>query len=78
MHGQLMTIRDKRLAIEMLLVKQDIASDNVVTKWVPTYQMLADGLTKCGAPTALLRRTIKEGRTILIEDDNIKRWAGKK
>ncbi|CAE7633612.1 GIP [Symbiodinium pilosum] len=77
-HGQLMTIRDKRLAIEMLLVKQDVASDNVATRWMPTYQMLADSMTKCGAPMALLRRTIREGKTVLVEDDEIKRWAAKK
>ena len=73
-----MTIRDKRLAIEMLLVKQDVASDNVVTKWIPTYQMMADSLTKCNGPAGLLRRTFKEGKTVLIEDEEIKKWAGKK
>ena len=30
LHGQVMTIKDKRLAIEMLLMKQDIGSENVL------------------------------------------------
>ena len=76
-HCQLMTIKDKRLGIEMLLLKQDVESDHVVTRRVPTYQMLADSKTNCGAPVALLRRTIKAGKTVLIENDEIK-WAAKK
>ena len=76
--GQVMTIRDKRLAIEVLLVKQDVAADNVVTTWVPTYQMMADSLTKCNSPAGLLRRTLKDANTVIVEDDEIKRWAGKK
>ena len=77
-NGQVMMIKDKRLAIEMLLVKQDVHAANISAKWVPTYQMLADSLTKCNGPAALLRRTLKEGRAIVVEDDEIKRWAGKK
>ena len=75
--GQAMTIKDKRLAIEMLLVKKDVNKENVSVRWVPTYQMLADGLTKIGAPMTLFRRTIKEGRAILVEDDEVKKWANK-
>ena len=41
-HSQVVTIRDKRIAIEMLLVKQDVQKKNIVLKWIPTYQMIAD------------------------------------
>ena len=34
--GQAMTIKAKRLAIEMLLVKKDVNKDNVSVRWVPT------------------------------------------
>ena len=77
LHGQVMTIRDKRLAIEMLLMKQDIVKENVTVKWFPTDQMLVDGLTKLGASMLLLRKILKEGRVILQENEEMTRWAGK-
>ena len=77
LHGQVMTIRDKRLAIEMLLMKQDIVKENVTVKWLPTDQMLVDGLTKLGASMLLLRKILKEGRVILQENEEMTRWAGK-
>ena len=36
LNGQLMTIKDKRMAIEMLLVKRDVLKQNVNVKWLPT------------------------------------------
>ena len=69
LNGQVMTIKVKRLAIEMLLVKQD--------SWLPTDQILVDGLTKLGAPMELLRRVLKEGRIILVENDEVIQWIGK-
>ena len=77
LRGQVLTIKDKRLAIEMVVVKQDVCKPNIVARWIRTYQMLADGMTKLGAPLGLLRKTLKEGRTELVEDDTIKRWAQK-
>ena len=74
LHGQVMTIKDKRLAIEMLLMKQDIGSENVLVKWFPTDLMLVDGLTKLGAPMMLLRRVLREGRVILHENDEMTKW----
>lgn len=75
--GQAMTVKDKRLAIEMLLVKQDIEKDNISLRWVSTECMLADELTKWGAPLGLLRRAFREGKMILTENDEIKKWIGK-
>ena len=77
-HSQVVTIRDKRIAIEMLLVKQDVQKKNIVLKWIPTYQMIADPLTKPNAPKELLRRVIQEGKFVMCEDDTIKRWSGLK
>ena len=77
LHGQVMTIKDKRLAIEMLLMKQDIGSENVLVKWLPADLMIVDGLTKLGAPMMLLRRVLREGRVILQENDEMTKWAGK-
>jgi hypothetical protein len=61
----------------MLLMKQDIERENVRAKWLPTDQMLVDGLTKIGAPLQLLRRVLKEGKLVIVENDEMKRWAGK-
>ena len=77
LNGQVMTIKDKRLAIEMLLVKQDVEKENVQVRWLPTDQMLVDGLTKLGAPMELLRRVLREGRMILVENDEVIQWIGK-
>ena len=71
-NGQALTSKDKRLAIEMILVKKEVARENVRVPWLPTYQMLADGLTKVGAPAHLLRRALKESKMILIEDKVVK------
>ena len=72
-----MTIKDKRLAIKKLLVKQDVEKENVQVRWLPTDQMLVDGLTKLGAPMELLRRVLREGRMILVENDEVIQWIGK-
>eukprot|EP00435_Cladocopium_sp_Y103_P075952 s11_g70.t1 len=76
--GQTMTIKDKRLAIEMLLVKRDVKKEGVEVKWLPTEHMLVDGLTKMGAPMELLRKAMSEGKMILVESPLIMQWIGKK
>ena len=65
------------MAIEMLLVKQDVEQDNVSLRWLSTEHMLADMLAKINAPMELLKKVFTEGRMILTENDKIKRWAGK-
>ena len=77
LNGQVMTIKDKRLAIEMLLVRQDVESEGVQVRWTPTDRMLADSLTKLWGPQELLRKVLKEGKMILVENDQVTRWAGK-
>ena len=64
------------MAIEMLLVKQDV-EQNVSLRWLSTEHMLADMLAKINAPMELLKKVFTEGRMILTENDKIKRWAGK-
>lgn len=38
--------RDKRVAVELNLLRHECEQDNVIVKWVPTRQQLADPLTK--------------------------------
>ena len=45
-HGVGVVAKDKRVAIDMLLVRRDLRSPNAVLRWVDTRQMLSDALTK--------------------------------
>ena len=72
-----MTIKDKRLAIEMLLVKRDIARDGDSIRWLPTDHMLVDGLTKLGARMDLQREVMMYGKMKLKEDPTVLQWIGK-
>lgn len=45
LNGQLMTMKDKRLAIDLLLVKRDVSKDGINIRWLPTDHMLACGWT---------------------------------
>ena len=76
--GQTMTIEDKRLAIERLLVKRDVKKEGVEVKWLPTEHILVDDLTNLGAPMELLHKALNEGRMILVENPVIIQWIGKK
>ena len=76
--GQMFTVKDKRLAIEMLISKKEVQRENITIKRMPTYAMLADVLTKHGAPPQLTRRVLKEGRMIVVENEEIKKWSCKK
>ena len=77
LHGQVMTVKDKRIAIEMLLVKRDLEKDGVGIRWLPTDHMLVDGLTKMGAPLELLRKVLHHGEMKMKEDPTVLRWIGK-
>ena len=54
-HGDGIVIRDKRMAIDMLLVRRDFRENNMVLRWVDTRQMPADCLTKTSADPNFLR-----------------------
>ena len=51
--GPCLAVKDKRVAIEMMLVKEDISRYNVSLRWMATKQMIVDVLTKRGAPQSL-------------------------
>ncbi|CAE7563942.1 TY1B-PL [Symbiodinium natans] len=69
------SIKDKRMAIEMLLLKKDISKYGISLRWMATSQMIVDVLTKRGAPMALFRQVLKVSFTILgyLEEA---RWKG--
>ncbi|CAE7298082.1 GIP [Symbiodinium sp. CCMP2592] len=47
--GPTIAVKDKRVAIEMMLVKEDIASYRISLRWMATKQMIVDVLTKRGS-----------------------------
>lgn len=71
--GDGVVVKDKRMAIEMLIVRRDIRKNNIVLRWVATQQMLVDCLTKLGASADFLLRCLKEGRycVCLLTPDKI-------
>jgi len=44
-HGEGVVVKDKRLAIDMLLARRDLKAANTVLRWVDTRHMLSDALT---------------------------------
>ena len=66
-------IKDKRHAIEMLIVKDDLRAHNIHLRWVATYQMIGDILTKRGVPVDLLFRVLDWGKFVVIEDKSMGR-----
>ncbi|CAE7666546.1 GIP [Symbiodinium sp. CCMP2456] len=69
--GPMISVKDKRVAIEMMLVKEDIAAYNISLRWMATKQMIVDVLTKRGAPMVLFRKVLQRGEFVLTEDEEI-------
>jgi hypothetical protein len=58
----------KRTAIEIVLMRECLKETGNSIRWVPSYRMAADGLTKEGEPACReLRRVMDEGVIILAE-----------
>ena len=55
------TISDKRLRVEMSIVREMLEKKEMELAWVDTKEQLADVLTKKGASSQLLMKTLKEG-----------------
>ena len=73
-------IKDKRHAIEMLIVKEDLRIHNIQIRWVATFQMLGDILIKRGVSVDFLLKVLNWGMFTIIEDKSIrpKNQQGKK
>ena len=73
-HGDGIVVRDKRMAIDMLLVRRDFRENNMVLRWVDTRQMLADCLTKTSADPNFLRFVFKHGEFIVVKESRSLEW----
>ena len=72
--GDGIVVKDKRLAIDMLLVRRDIRRHNMILQWVDTRQMIADSLTKSSADAGFLRFVLKHGEYIVVAEQRSLDW----
>ena len=73
-HGHGFVVKDKRMAIDMRLVRRDVRSNNMTLRWVDTKQMIADCLTKTGAEPSFLRFIFKQGEYVVVKEDRSLEW----
>jgi hypothetical protein len=59
--GDGIVVKNKREAIDMLIVRRDFRENNMKLSWIETNNMLADVLTKENAPVALLLFVLRGG-----------------
>ena len=63
------TLDDKRVAIDIAVIRQCIQRTRLQPRWVPTDRMVADGLTKDkGEPHDLLRSVLRNGKYQLADE----------
>lgn len=72
--GDGVTIKDKRTAIDMLILKSDLKSERTVLRWVDTRQMTVDSLTKMSASPDFLYFLLKFGKYIVVEEGVSLQW----
>jgi hypothetical protein len=70
--GTKIQAQDKRVALEIAMIRDDLTR-NADLAWVPTGQMVADGLTKAAAPEVYdyLRTVVESGRWTLGPDPRV-------
>jgi IS30 family transposase len=67
--GDGVVVRDKRMAIDMLVIRADLKSQNIVLRWVDTRQMVVDSLTKISANPDFLYFVLKCGRFVCVAEN---------
>ena len=69
-----MIVKDKRIAIDMLLLRRDLLATNATIRWVDTRQMLSDALTKINVNIEFLLFVLKFNK--LFWSKKIRVWNG--
>ena len=62
------TSSDKRVAIELQVIKDALSRNNHLIRWVDTRWMLVDSLTKAGHNSEYLRSVLKSGLYRLVDE----------
>lgn len=76
-HGEGVIVKDKRMAIDMLLVRKDLHAAGSTVRWVDTRQMLSDALTKSSASPEFLLFVIRFGKYVLVRETDSLNWRAK-
>ena len=72
--GDGIVVKDKRVAIDMLLLKSDLSDSNVILRWLDTKQMVVDGMTKSNASIDYLLYVLKQGEFIVVRESKSLEW----
>ena len=75
--GDGIVVKDKRLAIDMLLVRRDIRRNNMCLRWVDTRQMIVDALTTVSADQGFLRFVLKCGEYMVVAENRSLDWRAR-
>lgn len=73
-HGDGVVVKDKRLAIDMLLFRKDMKESSTTLRWIDTRQMVSDVLTKTTASPDFLFYVLKIGEYIVVEETKTLEW----
>ena len=73
-HGDGVVVKDKRLAIDMLLFRKDMKESNTTLRWIDTRQMVSDVLTKTSASPDFLFYVLKFGEYIVVKETKTLEW----
>jgi hypothetical protein len=66
------SLHDKTAALDLTILRSDLARLGAPLRWCPTERQLADGLTKDGADGAdLIRSVLREGRYVLALESTV-------
>ena len=80
MNGSGAPVKDKRTAVDVVIVREPLERMTTVLRWAPTNCQLADGLTKDEArPVDLLCAVVREGEYQLFDEaDHLRRAAAER
>ncbi len=73
-HGEGVVVKDKRIAIDMLLVRRDLRKTNSCLRWIDTRQILSDALTKINANADFLMFVMKFGKFVVVKENESLEW----
>lgn len=68
------TIKGKRTAIDMLLIKAELRSQQMTMRWVDTRQMIVDCLTKLSANPDFLCFVLRFGVYVVVQEGVSLQW----
>ena len=72
--GEGVIVKDKRIAIDMLLLRRDLLATNATMRWIDTRQMLSDAMTKVNANVDFLLFVLRFGRFVVVRECQSLEW----